>query len=329
MKMGQSSNLWWDRSVGYVFICQLMCLPWCPKKNGCRLSCISRCPTATNVLYPVSCFSFYCFPSSGNPLLVQNGWIKYLFSSFFPFPSVPSRGRKSPQVQNLDCFFPPVMEGQRQGCGKKVLTQQLLWHLHLLGTTTSVLYPPGYFLHECNRRWWLFLICFQDVPGACKLTQAERCFSLLPQRGIVVLDFFHCLGLFLHSSEIFPGAQNLGGWGEGHGYSLWEDCGFETQKDLNYFCGLLLRHLNAVTGLVLHVIWLLFSLFVDLNVKCTGKYEGRPATAKTAIEKKERLPISQDRSIRPLNPSCTACTGKTTISLYEQCTVCVSTSDCY
>lgn len=92
MKMGQSSSLWWDRSMGYVFICQLICLPLRSKK-GWRLSPgVSQQPTCCTQ-YPV--FFFYSFLSSGNPLLKQNGWIKYFLSSFFTFPIVPSRGRET------------------------------------------------------------------------------------------------------------------------------------------------------------------------------------------------------------------------------------------
>lgn len=88
MKMGQSSSLWWDRSVGYVFTYQLMCLPLCSRKKGWRLSCISWGLTATNMLYPVSCFfllllSLLRKPSaSGSNGSNQNP--KILFSSHSP-----------------------------------------------------------------------------------------------------------------------------------------------------------------------------------------------------------------------------------------------------
>lgn len=60
--------------------------------------------------------------------------------------------------------------------------------------------------------------------------------------GSVVASFSN----FLPSTETWEEA--------GGNYSLREDCGFETQKNLNYFPSLLLRHLNAVTGLVLHIV---------------------------------------------------------------------------
>jgi len=56
------------------------------------------------------------------------------------------------------------------------------------------------------------------------------------------------------------------------------------------------RHLNAVTGQVLHILTPFFSL-CRLECEVHQKHEGRPAIAKTVIQKEQTLPIPQDKDL--------------------------------
>lgn len=86
--------------------------------------CVFWCFTATNI-------SLHCFQSSGTPLLVQNGRMKYLHSSFFLLSSVPSRGwEKSDNCKVMG--EQSSLDSPSHACCRKVRTAAgclILWTL--------------------------------------------------------------------------------------------------------------------------------------------------------------------------------------------------------